>query len=234
MCLFDGVETATVAETVTEAGLITTNNVLFCYPKYGGYALSSIVACGIVMSAREHDDIPFHSFSNYTSEDIGQAIPVNIASTDKSLNLDDAALLNTAGVVTWSSFGAGGKVLWGSWMVSFVDGVVDYMNDTYIPRMMGNYIQTLVTLNLWANVDDGINKNLVNAVVAKLNAIGGALQGKGALLGFEIQFLESDNPSTDMATGKITLRMKYLIFKEASDISVILELDVSYLQGLFA
>lgn len=233
-CIFDGAEADDVAATVVTAGLITTDNVMFTYPKYGGFDLSMLQSCVAVMATRENDDIPYRSPSNYTSPDLGHALPINLASTDKVLGVDDSDSLNEAGVITWTSFGVGGKVLWGSFMVSFVSSVSDYLNDTYIPRMMANYLRTLVTLNIWENVDNPTNLVLIQSVVAKLNAIGGAMQAKGAILGFNIEFKEADNLIVDLQAGILHFTMTYLAPKEAIDIEIDLEINLNYLNSLFA
>jgi len=234
MCLYDGVETATAAETVIEAALITADNTRLCFPKYGGFNLSSIVAACTVLATREHDDIPYFGPSNYNSTDLGHAIPFDIAVADKKLSGSDIKDINEAGVITWNSFGVGGKTLWGPQMTSYVDGVADYTNNTYIPRAMANYSRTIVVLNTVAHVDDPTNIVLVQSVVAKLNAIGGALQAKGAYLGFKVLFLSADNPTINLAAGIIKFRLQYLAPIEASVIEIDLEVNLAYFDTLFA
>lgn len=235
MCVFDGLETDTVATTVTTATAITTDNVLFCYPKYGGFYLSHTAISAAVMAARENSDVPYYSPSNYNSADIGGAIPFNLASTDKVISMDDAALLADAGVMTRVSRGVSGYQVWNSWMVSYGggSGTADYLNDTYIPRAMGNYIRTLTVQNLWENIDDPTNTNQINSIVTKLNIIGGNLQGLGALVGYEVQFLEADNTTTDLAAGITNFRLVYLAPRENSDIEVALEVNTNYFSNLF-
>jgi hypothetical protein len=234
MCVVDGDETSDVATIVTDATAIVTDNVAYTYPKYGGYALSSHFVAMAVKAARENSDVPYRSPSNYDVANGG--IPVSMATADKSIGLDDGNTLADAGVVTRCAAGTNATVIWNSWMASYGggSGTADYLNDTYIPRAMGNYIRTLVVLNLWENIDNPTNKNLINAVVTKLNAIGGSLQGLGALIGFEVEFLEADNPDVDLAAGKITFRLNYLTPKEASNIEVLLVLDTAYFATLFA
>ena len=235
-CIFDGDETDAVADAVTDETAITTDNVLFTYPKYGGFNLSSIVASVAVMASREHNDIPFYSPSNYTSADLGTAIPFDLASTDKDISIDDANLLADAGVITRVSFGTGGNQIWNSWLASYGGsaGTADYLNDTYIPRMMANNIRTLVVQNLWQNIDQPLNVNQVNSVVTKLNILASNYQGLGALVGYEVKFLEADNTDASLAAGVSKFRLVYLAPRENSDIEVDLEVDTSYFSTLFS
>lgn len=234
-CVFDGDETDTVSATVTTATGITTDNVVFCYPKYGGYYMSHTFIAAAVMATRENSDVPYYSPSNYNSNDIGNAIPFSIVAADKVISMDDAALLADAGVVTRVSRGVGGYQVWNSWLVSYGGsaGTADYLNDTYIPRMMANFIRTLTVQNLWENIDQPTNTNQVNSIVTKLNVIGGNLLGLGALVGYEVQFLEEDNTETDLAAGITNFRLVYLAPRENSDIEVALEVNTNYFSNLF-
>jgi phage tail sheath protein FI len=78
-----------------------------------------------------------------------------------------------------------------------------------------------------------MNKRLVESIVDTWNIALGGLVGRGFLLGAKVYFLEEDNPLTDLASGIIRFRIKYLAPPPAEDIEFVLVVDVNYFKNLF-
>jgi phage tail sheath protein FI len=148
------------------------------------------------------------------------------------LTRPQANTLNAQGIVTLLN-GFNGWRLWGN-RTGVYPGNTD-PKDAFIPiRRMFNWIGNTVILTTDANVDDPINRRLVDLVMGTLQSFINGLIAVGALLdGSRIEFREDENPTTDLSDGKIKWHLTLTPPSPAEELDFILEYDPSALEALF-
>lgn len=175
-----------------------------------------------------NDDIPYMSPSN-------KALQANAAvlasGSAVSLALDQANYLNGQGIVTALNF-IGGWRLWGNRTGAY-PGNTD-IKDTFIPvRRMFNWIANTLVLTHWQKVDAPITRRLVETLIDSANIWFNGLAAREMILGGRVEFLEDENPTTDLLNGVFRLHYYVAPPPPAEDIEEVIEYDVSYFNTLF-
>ncbi len=215
----DGAKVAAIAE----AGALSHENMFGCWPEFGGFPLSLIaMATALWQDVYRTDGIPIHTPSNKLIR--GGITRVTGERVVLSSWLDS---LNEVGIMTLKTLGSRTR-LYGSQMFSYYESEdADYVNDSYIPRRLTNYIFERIMSDVDEYVDDPLNTRLIEDVLAKLNQFGIGLVGRGAMLGFNASFFAEKNPVADLAAGKITFTVTLLPAREASNIVIDLIIDLN-------
>ena len=216
------------AATVVEAEALTHENMFGCWPEFGGFPLSTIcMATALWQDLYRSDGIPLHTPSNKLVR--GGITRVEGERVVRSSWLDD---LNKAGVSTLKTLGSRTRI-WGSQMFSYDESEdADYINDSYIPRRLTNYVFERIMSDMDEYVDDPLNTRLIEDALAKLNQFGTGLIGRGAMLGFNAAFYAEKNPVAELAAGKIVLTVNLLPAREASNIVIDLIIDLNMFGNL--
>jgi hypothetical protein len=216
-------DAAAKAAAVIEGAALTHENMLGCWPEFGGFPLSTIaMATALWQDVYRADGIPLHTPSNKLIR--GGITRVTDERVVLSSWLDD---LNEVGIMSIKTLGSRSR-LYGSQMFSYdASGDADYVNDSYIPRRLTNYIFERIMSDVDEYVDDPLNTRLIEDVLAKLNQFGTGLVGRGAMLGFNASFFAEKNPVAELAAGKITLTVTLLPAREASNIVIDLIIDLN-------
>lgn len=189
---------------------------------------SSQLAGLIAQTDANSGGIPYVSPSNKALQASGTVLADG---TDQYLGIDQVNYLNGLGILTAVNLGTSGWKSWGNHTGAF-PGITD-PKDSFIPiRRMFNWVANSVILTYMQKVDDPMNKRLIAAVTDSVNIWLNGLTASGALLGGRIEFLESENPVTDLMAGKITFHMYLAAPGPAQDIEFLLEYDTSYLSTL--
>ncbi len=232
MALIEGDDTEDDHSAIeTTAGAIETANCVFSWPDH--YQISSSLwVCGAAMKAANDpamgNGVPFYSFANMST---GQAYHDD----DTRVNVEDAGTLNDNGVVTFlRPPGVSVPRIWNHRLLHYNAGDDDYLEDTYIPRMMQNYVKRAIFNTLNNSLSYPINNALIKARLQQLNAVLDNLKARGAVIGARVEFLESDNTSADLQDGNITFRVTWLPAKDAENITVTFSIDFNYLDNLFS
>lgn len=192
------------------------------------YHLSTQLAGVIAATDAANGDIPFVSPSNQT---IQATASVLADGTPLFLGPDQAAYLNGEGVVTGLNF-VGGWKAWGN-RTGVYPGNTD-PKDSFIPvRRMMDWIANTIILTFWQRVDSPISRRLVEAVTDTLNIWLNGLTAQGALLGGRVEFLEEENPLTNLMNGVVRFHLYATPPGPAEDIEFIVEYDAQYLGALF-
>lgn len=192
------------------------------------YYLSTHVAALMNQVDDKHDGIPYESPSNKILQIDGAVL---YDKTPVQLSQLEANYINGLGVVTTLQFE--GLRLWGN-STSIYPTSSD-PKDRFIPiRRMFNYIGNTIVTTFFSQIDDPINRRLIESIVDKVNDYLHALEHRGALLsGGKIYFLEEENPLTSLADGKIKFHLYLASPPPAEAIDFVLEYDVSLLSSLF-
>ena len=202
------------------------------YPKValGGvqYHLSTQAAALMGKVDAEHDGILYKSPSNENLQ-CDQSILAD--GTDIFLGKAQANYLNGQGVVTALNF-VGGWKLWGN-RTSAYPANTD-VKDAFIPvRRMFNWIGNTLVVSFWSKIDDPMNKRLIESIVDSANIWLNGLTARGALLGGRVEFLEAENPTTDLLDGKIRFHNYMAPPPPAREIDWIQEYYPGYMSTLF-
>ena len=168
--------------------------------------------------------LPYYSPSNES---------LSVDGTEVTVTRQEAQTLSDNGLVTAFRTGGGtGFVLWNNNTAGF-PSTTD-VKDRFIPNSrMATHIANTIVLSIFQKVDEPVNRRLISSVVTSLNQAFNGWEAQGALLGATVQFLEQDNPITELQNGSITFRLFYAAPTPANEIEVVLEVDVDQYKALF-
>jgi phage tail sheath protein FI len=172
--------------------------------------------------------LPYHSPSNknlrmnsLTLED----------GTEINMNLFDANMLNSQGVVTALNW-IGGWRSWGNRTAAYPAN--SDVKDMFIPvRRMFDYIGNTIVLTIWQKVDEPGNRRLIDAVVNSLQMWLDGLTNQEALLGARIEFRHDENPTTEILNGHYVFHVYIAVPTPAEWLDFRIEYWVPYIQTLF-
>lgn len=209
----------------------TSNRQVNCYPKVDmdgkTFHLSTQLAGVICATDVANGGIPYVSPSNKSLKATASVLEDGTA---LFLGQDQAQYLNGLGIVTALNF-MGWKA-WGNRTGTY-PSITD-PKDSFIPvRRMMDWISNTVILSAWQYLDGPILPRLVEAVTDSLNIWMNGLAAQGAILGGRIEFLESENPITDLMDGIIKFHIYATPPGPAREIDFAVEYDAQYLNGLF-
>lgn len=210
----------------------TGTNQIVCWPcvRNGDmiFHLSTHIMGIIGVMDADNDDKPYQSPSNLSLQGTGLCLSDG---TEVDLTLAQANLLNSQGIVTGLNFSGGWKS-WGDYTGAY-PGTTD-VKDTFIcvRRMFDWDYQTFI-LTYWPKVDQPLTKRLVKTIVDSEQIRMNGLVSMGYLLGADVKFLESENPTTDLLAGIFRIHKYITPPVPAQNINEILEYDVNNFKNLF-
>lgn len=151
--------------------------------------------------------------------------------SELAMHLLDANMLNGQGVVTALNF-IGGWRSWGNRTAAYPSNTD--VHDMFIPvRRMFDYVGNTVVLTIWQKVDEPGNRRLIDAVVNSLQLWLDGLVNTGAMLGARIEFLQDENPTTELLDGHYVFHLYIAPPTPAEWLDFKLEYWIPYTQNLF-
>lgn len=212
---------------------ITDERLICCWPKLslGGvqFNQSSQLAALLAEVDGENDDVPYVSPSNHN---YAMDAAVLEDGTEVWLSPDTAAYLNSQGVVTALNFMDGWKC-WGNRTAKYPGGTD--VKDTFIPiRRMFAWIGNTLIQTFWQKVDAPLNRRQIDTIVDSANMWLNGLTAKEYILGGRVEFLETENPTTDLMDGKARFHVYITPPSPNREIDFVLEYDPAYGETLFA
>jgi phage tail sheath protein FI len=193
------------------------------------FHISSMVLGAIAQTDSANRDVPYESPSNKELPITGLCLSDG---TEVRLALNEAEYLNGQGIVTAINF-IGGWRTFGN-RTGCYPGNTDPKDAFISSRRMVNWHGQTFILTYWQKLDKPTNKRLVQNVVDSENIRLNGLTASGALLGGRVEFLEEENPITDLIDGKIKFHTYLGLTVPARDIEDIVEFDTSYFNTLFS
>lgn len=201
----------------------------YCYPlwpsfKVGEYifAGSAVAAALISYTDASNDDVPSISPSN---ELLGVTGTCLADGTEIVLDQDQGNIVNSYGVAT--AINMNGWKLWGNYTGAFPSSA-DAKDIWLAVRRMFNWQGNTFIQAYFDRVDDPMNNILVESVVDSEN-IRCAAYAPDKWAGASIQYLASDNPTTDILAGKMTFRQSIAPYTPAQEINNVLSYDTAML-----
>ncbi|MCZ8520127.1 MULTISPECIES: phage tail sheath family protein [Paenibacillus] len=211
----------------------TSERQIACYPKVKlgdkQYHLSTQLAGVIGATDTANNDVPYVSPSNKALKAVGAVLEDG---TELYLGPDQAAYLNSQGIVTALNFMDGWKS-WGNQTGAY-PGSTDPKNAFIAIRRMFDWVSNTIILTYWQKVDSPGNNRLIETVTDSLNIWLNGLTSAGYLLGGRVEFQASENPVTDLMNGTYKFHVYLTPPGPAQEINFVLEYDPQYLQSLFA
>lgn len=198
----------------------------YCYPvwlyaKVGStiYAGSAMAAAATVANDAANGDIPNVSPSN-------KVISISAAclkdGTEVLLDQEQANVVNSFGVATWLN--QNGFRLWGNRTAAY-PGNTDPKDCWFSVRRFFCWDNNTFIRTYFQKVDDPLNKRLIEALVDSENVRGNSFVSRGICARYELQYIESENPTTALLGGTITFHKYMSPFNPAEDIEEIVEFD---------
>lgn len=215
-----------------ENNLVDPQQVL-CYPKLRlddvDYHMSTQLA-GLLakVDADRGGNVPYVSPSNKNFE---MTATVREDGEEIVIPMDGANYLNGEGIVTAQNF-IGGWKCWGNRTACYPANTD--VKDAFIPtRRMFNWINNTLITSYWSNIDDPMNRRLVDTVVDSANDWLNSLRDAEQIYGARVEFLESENPVVNLMDGKMKFHLYIGAEVPARSIEFVMEYDVSYFNTLF-
>ena len=171
-----------------------------------------------------NEDVPSRSPSN-----IGLAITGTCLEdgTEVTLDQDQATTVGEFGVMTVTNIN--GFKMWGNHTACY-PGASDAKDIWISVRRMFNWQGNNFILTYFDRVDDPMDYRLIENIVDSEN-IRLAAYTPEHLAGASIEYLESDNPATDILAGRVTFRQHIAPYTPAETINNILNYDTGMLQA---
>ena len=193
------------------------------------YNFSSQFAALLAEVDNDNSGIPYVSPSNKNSQCTGLCLADG---TEIIVDNSRGSYLNGNGIVTANNMFSG-WVAWGNRTGAY-PGNTD-VKDVFIPvRRMFNFISIQLAKTFWQRIDFPLNRRQIDTVLDSANILLNGYTSKGYILGGRVEFLESENPTTDLMDGKAVFHVYITPPSPNREIDFVLEYDPSYLQTLFA
>ena len=213
---------------VKEASGFTSEFCVPCWPEVlvGETVLpySVVAAARTVYYDAEHDDVPSKSPSNITLSITGTCLADG---TEVILDQDQATTVGEYGVMT--AVNLNGFKMWGNHTAAY-PGSGDAKDIWISVRRMFNWQGNTFIKTYFSKVDQPMNRLLIENIVDSENIRCGAYVPEH-WAGASIEYLEEDNPATDIIAGKITFRQRIAPYTPAETILNILSYDLDTLQA---
>lgn len=207
-------------------------NLVVCWPKVsiGGvqYHLSTQLASLANQVDGDNEGYPYEEPSN---KNLQMDAAVLNDGTEILLSLEQANYLNGQGIVTALNW-VGGWKAWGH-RTGCYPGNTDPKDAFISVRRVFIYEQNQFILTYWQKVDKPGNRKLIENIVDSKNIDLNGKAARGFILGGRIQFVEEENPLTNLIDGTYTFHLYITPPTPAREIKGLFEFDPSYFSVLF-
>ena len=223
-----GARKYTDVKTVKELSGFTSEFCVPCWPQVQvgetQYPYSIVAAVRTLYQDAANEDIPARSPSNITLSITGTALSDG---TEVMLDQDQATTVDEYGVMT--AVNLNGFRMWGDYTGAY-PGSGDAKDICISVRRMFNWQGNTFILTYFDEVDDPMNLRLIENIVDSENIRCGAFV-PDYWGGASIEYLEDDNPETDILAGRITFRQHISPYTPARTINNILNYDTATLRA---
>ena len=151
--------------------------------------------------------------------------------TEVVFGKDIANYLNGIGTVT--AINQNGWKLWGNNTAAY-PGTTDPKDRWIACRRMMNWVGNTLQTTFFSKVDNPIRPRFVENIVNSANDWLNGLTAQQVILGGRVEFLQAENPTTDLINGEVKYHVYIGLPVPAENITFTLEFDVAYYDTLFA
>ena len=218
----------TDVKTVKENSGFTSEFTVPCWPQVQvgetRYPYSIVAAARTIYQDADNGDIPSRSPSNITLTITGTCLSDG---TEIPLDQDQATTVGEYGVMT--AVNLNGFKMWGNHTGAYPSS--GDAKDIWISvRRMFNWQGNTFILTYFDQVDDPMDPRLIENIVDSENIRCGAY-APDYWAGASIEYLEADNPETDILAGRITFRQHIAPYTPAETINNILNYDTGLVRA---
>lgn len=212
---------------------LTDKHMEVCWPKvtYGGetHWLSSHLACLMARVDLDHEGVPYRSPSYQRLVADG----ASNAGVEVFLELGEAEYLNGQGIHTALNMAitGGGWKMFGGKTGAYPDSTDVKDTETHNRRMF-NWWANEIILTYLQKVDAPVNRRLIDLVVKSLNLRLDGLAATGKILGGRCEFVDDENPVTDVIDGIVRFHTWITPAPRARQIDFYTEFDPDYVANL--
>lgn len=146
--------------------------------------------------------------------------------TEVTLDQEQANTVNSYGVTT--ALNLNGFKSWGNNSCAY-PSTTDPKDRWFACRRFFTWAGNSFVLTYFQKVDDPMNKRLIENIVDSANIAGNGYVARGYCAAYRVEYLEDENPTTDILNGKITFHMYLAPYTPAEDIEAMLEFDTDAL-----
>ena len=148
------------------------------------------------------------------------------------LNNENAEYLNGQGVVTALNF-IGGWKCWGNRTACYPTNL-DVKDNFIAIRRMINWVGNTLVQSYWAKLDNPLNRRQIDSIVDSANIWMNGLTARQYILGGKVEFLDSENPTTDLMDGISRFHVSVTPPSPNREIDFIIEYNPDYVSTLFS
>ena len=202
-------------------GYVDLNNIA-CWPKVkiGSYEMYFSAVFDAVIAATDHkNEGPFKSPSNEMVKISGICLE---GGEEVNLTLDEANIINAAGVVTALNFN--GFRSWGNEM-SCYPGNTDVKDRFIVSRRLFNWWDNNFKINFFQRVDDLSNYRLIEDICNAEDNMMKSYASTGKIAGGSMVFRADENPIENIVDGTIKFHRTLSGFTPAKEIQTVTEFD---------
>ena len=226
--------TYSAAVTQKSTDNLTDDFQIACWPmcKLGTnlFHLSCHIAGVMCSTDAGNEGIPYESPSNKRIQI--DSLYLADGTTEVLLTKTQADTLNAAGIMTAINF-INGWVAWGNYMACYPDNTD--VKDYFIPnRRMFNWVANTEVMTFWGEIDRPMTRRLVDSILNSVEIWMSGLVASEYLLGARVEFIEDENPDTNLAAGKIKLHNYLTPPGPMQELDFVLEYDASYITEAFS
>ena len=188
------------------------------------YAYSAIFAALTAYIDVQNDDIPVQSPSNILISVTGTVLDDG---TEVYLDKEQGNLLNSQGVIT--AINLTGWRTWGN-RTAVYPAETDPKDMWFCCRRFFSWWGNSFILTYFQKVDRPMTRQLVENIIDQENIRGNSYVARNKCAGARIEYLEEENPITDIVNGKLAFHQYLAPWVPAEDIVNTLEFDPQMLQ----
>lgn len=227
-CGTNGAKTYTEVKEAKESLGATSNHAYPLWPKGAigtkHYYMSALAAACTAYNDANNEDVPYASPSN---KNLRITATVLEDGTVVDLDQEQANTVNSFGVTT--ALNMNGFKLWGNNTAAY-PSTTDPKDRWLACRRFFSWWGNNFILTYVQKVDNPGNPRLIESVVDSENIKGNSFVARGFCAGARIEFLESENPITDILGGKIQFHMYLAPYTPAEELKALLEFDPNALK----
>lgn len=176
-----------------------------------------------------NDGVPYESPSN---KNYVMTATVLADGKEVWINNENAEYLNGQGVVTALN-SINGWTCWGNRTACYPTNL-DVKDNFIAIRRMINWVGNTLVQSYWSKLDNPLNRRQIDAIVDSANIWLNGLTARQYILGGKVEFLDSENPTTDLMDGISRFHVSVTPPSPNREIDFIIEYNPDYVSTLFS
>lgn len=230
-CTKDGATKYTDTKAVKEASGFVSEHLEPIWPKVRCgdevYYFSAIFSALCAYIDALNDDVPSLYMSNKSLPITGLCLD-DKDDTEVVLDQEQANLVNSFGIVTATN--RNGFKSWGNNTAAY-PSTTDPKDRWFGCRRFFSWWGNSFILTYFQKVDDPANYRLIESICDSENIRGNSYVAQGKCAGARIEYIQDENPITDILNGKMQFHQHLAPYTPAEDIVNVLEFDPSMLEA---